>query len=129
MFTLTKEFRFEASHQLPHHAGKCRRLHGHSWKFAVIMEGAKLRGLGSDAGMLMDYGRITDVVKPIVEEKLDHYHLNDSLGMENPTSEAIAAWLFREIRARLAPDERMLLFGVRVEETCTASASFCARAE
>lgn len=54
MFRLEKTFRFEASHQLPKHDGKCARLHGHSWVGRVVIEGPDLIGDGAKAGMLQD---------------------------------------------------------------------------
>jgi 6-pyruvoyltetrahydropterin/6-carboxytetrahydropterin synthase len=115
--TLKKEFTFEAAHMLPNHDGKCRRLHGHSWRMRVVVEGEKTELFGPKAGMLMDYAEISRTVKPIVEDYLDHHYLNDSLRMENPTSEAIAAWLYHLIKQHIS-----LLVAIEVDETCT---SFC----
>jgi 6-pyruvoyltetrahydropterin/6-carboxytetrahydropterin synthase len=119
MFKLYKDFTFEASHQLPHHDGKCARLHGHSWKFTVVVEGLELHEGGPEFGMLADYGLISAVVKPLVEEKLDHRHLNDL--MENPTSENIARWLFDELKYRLG---NSLMHSVIVHETCTCACEY-----
>jgi 6-pyruvoyltetrahydropterin/6-carboxytetrahydropterin synthase len=116
-FTLRKQFRFEASHQLPHHDGKCKRLHGHSWGGTVIVEGEQLNMKGSKQGMLIDYSDISTAVKGMVEEYLDHHHLNDSVpGMSNPTSENIAKWCFDYLDKRLP-----MLAAVQIDETCTAS--------
>lgn len=67
---LTKEFRFEASHILPKHPGKCSRLHGHSWVLKVSVEGP----VNPDTGFVVDYAEISDRVKPLIEQ-LDHRHL------------------------------------------------------
>jgi len=67
---LKKKFRFEASHILSKHPGKCSRLHGHSWVLHVMVEGP----VNPDTGFVMDYGDISKAVKPIVED-LDHRHL------------------------------------------------------
>ncbi len=67
---LSKEFRFEASHVLPKHKGKCSRLHGHSWVLRVEVDGR----LDRDSGFVMDYGDISAAVKPLVDA-LDHRHL------------------------------------------------------
>ena len=113
-WTLEKEFRFEASHILPHHDGKCRRLHGHSWKGRLVCQGNSLQETGPQSGMLMDFGVMTTAVKDLLENYLDHYHLNESLQLESPTSEAVARWIFQRIKARL-PE----LTAVVIDETCT----------
>lgn len=120
MFTLKKEFTFEAAHKLPHHDGKCQRLHGHSWRMRVILQGLHLVPQGPKAGMLMDFGDISKTVKPLIEEKLDHYYLNDSTGLENPTSEELARWIFQQLKFNLPQ-----LVAVEVDETCTSSCCYC----
>ena len=80
---------------LPHlpETHKCRRLHGHSFKVEIVLAGecdAKL-------GWLMDYAEIKAVFSPIWE-KLDHHYLNEIRGLENPTSENIAAWIWQQDR-------------------------------
>lgn len=117
MFELTKEFRFEASHQLPNHDGKCQRLHGHSWRGHIVLRGDELQTLGPQQGMLMDYGRVKAILTPFVEEKLDHHHLNETTGLENPTSEMLARWIY----TMLEPHFGGLLHAVKIEETCTSS--------
>ncbi len=119
MYQISKTFRFEDSHQLPNHDGKCRRLHGHSWVGKVTIQGSILQIEGPKAGMLMDYGDIKKIVDPIVEEYLDHHHLNESLEMMNPTSEHIAEWLFYKLLPNL-PN----LHSVCIEETCTSAAMY-----
>jgi len=115
---LEKEFRFEASHQLPKHDGKCSRLHGHSWKMTVKVAG-QVQTEGPQQGMVIDYGRISEIVKPLLEEDLDHWHLNDTTGLENPTSEELARWIFRNLKPQLPA-----LIAVAVEETCTARCTY-----
>lgn len=127
VFTLTKEFKFEAAHQLPLHDGKCARLHGHSWRGRVIVAGEDLQDCGPKAGMLIDYGALSALVQPIVESKLDHYHLNESLGLRSPTSERIAAWLYWELAARIREQvdwTGLRLVAVEIDETCTSSCRF-----
>ena len=109
---LRKTFQFEAAHLLPHlpKSHKCRRLHGHSFKVDIVVAGdcdAKL-------GWLMDYADISTAFQPIWK-KLDHYYLNDVPGLENPTSENIAVWIWRKLKPKLP-----LLTEVAVAETCTA---------
>jgi 6-pyruvoyltetrahydropterin/6-carboxytetrahydropterin synthase len=107
---LRKTFQFEAAHLLPDlpKSHKCRRLHGHSFQVEVVVAGecdAKL-------GWLMDYAEIATAFQPIWE-KLDHNYLNDIAGLENPTSENLAAWIWQRLRPRLP-----LLTEVVVAETC-----------
>lgn len=113
MWTLTKDFRFEASHRLPHHDGKCFRLHGHSFKGQVHLMSPTLIEEGPKQGMVIDYSDVSKVVKAMVDEHLDHYHLNDLLS--NPTSENLAQWVYTYLK----PDLPMLV-AVEIEETCTA---------
>ena len=101
---------------LPHlpETHKCRRLHGHSFKVEIVLAGecdAKL-------GWLMDYAEIKAVFSPIWE-KLDHHYLNEIRGLENPTSENIAAWIWQQLKPSLP-----LLVEVVVAETCTAQAVY-----
>ena len=107
-----KEFRFEAAHRLPNVAPghKCGRLHGHSWVAVIHLRGA----VDSDSGWIMDFGDIKRIFKPLYDE-LDHNYLNDIEGLENPTSEILARWIWR----RLKPD-LPLLSQVVIQETCTS---------
>ncbi|MGB3188281.1 MAG: 6-carboxytetrahydropterin synthase QueD [Limnoraphis sp.] len=114
-WTIGKEFRFEASHQLPNHDGKCARLHGHSWRCTIYVSGNRLIYSGAKQGMIMDYDDIKKYVKPIMDNYLDHYHLNDTTGLANPTSEAIAQWIYEKLETEIPG-----LIAVRVDETCTS---------
>jgi len=89
-------------------------LHGHSWVGWVEVEGSELQVTGPSAGMVIDFSDVADAVKPLVEQFLDHYLLNESLGMESPTSEAVAAWVFGRLAERGLP-----VSAVTIEETCT----------
>ncbi len=116
---LEKEFRFEASHQLPHHDGKCQRLHGHSWVGRLVCEGTSLHASGPKKGMLMDFSDMKKAIHSLVEEYLDHWHLNDSLKMESPTSEEVARWIYNQVKPRLPQ-----LTAVILEETCTSRCEY-----
>jgi 6-pyruvoyltetrahydropterin/6-carboxytetrahydropterin synthase len=118
-YTLRKKFTFEAAHFLPNHDGKCRRLHGHSWVGWAELDGSELHGEGPQTGMVIDFDCISRTVKPMVEEYLDHFCLNESLGIESPTSEAIAAWVFSHLRQKGLP-----LAAVTIEETCTSVCTY-----
>ena len=117
---LYKEFRFEAAHRLPHHDGKCARLHGHSWVCRVYIQGDRLIETGPKQGMLMDFGDIKAYMKPLLDEYLDHYYLNETLAMESPTSEAIAQWIYQQLAAAKLPG----LLAVEVLETCTSGCTY-----
>jgi 6-pyruvoyltetrahydropterin/6-carboxytetrahydropterin synthase len=109
---LRKAFQFEAAHLLPRlpKSHKCRRLHGHSFVVEIIVAGE----CDPKLGWLMDYADIAAAFKP-VWEKLDHRYLNEISGLENPTSEEIAVWIWKKLKPRLP-----LLKEVVVAETCTA---------
>lgn len=113
---LVKTFNFEAAHDLPTFPDghKCKRLHGHSFRFDVIVEGE----MDPAKGFLIDYGDIKHVCDPIVKE-LDHYYLNDIKGLENPTSEMLAVWLWARIQPVLP-----LLAEIIVYETCTSACHY-----
>lgn len=107
---LLHRFRFEAAHLLPRvpEGHKCRRLHGHSFSVVVVVHGV----IDSELGWLVDYGEIKAAVAP-VRERLDHRYLNEIAGLENPTSERLAIWIWHELATALPG-----LCEVRVEETC-----------
>ena len=113
---LRKSFQFEAAHLLPllpkNH--KCRRLHGHSFKVELVIAGE----CDPKLGWLMDYADIKAAFKP-VWEKLDHHYLNEIPGLENPTSEIVAAWIWKKLKPKLP-----MLAEVVVAETCTAQAVY-----
>lgn len=118
-FTLAKRVRFEASHRLPAHDGKCARLHGHSWSAEIQVSGERLQSTGPQSGMLADFGRISAPLKELVESSLDHHHLNDTTGLANPTSEELAVWIYQRLESQIPG-----LTAVVVEETCTSRAEY-----
>ncbi len=89
---------------------KCRRLHGHSFKVEIAVEGP----CDPKLGWVMDYADITKVFKPLLNQ-LDHFYLNEIPGLENPTSENIAIWIWQRLKPGLP-----LLTELVVAETCTA---------
>ena len=109
---LRKSFQFEAAHLLPHlpETHKCRRLHGHSFQVEIAIAGP----CDPRLGWLMDYADITRAFQP-TWEKLDHFYLNEIPGLENPTSENIAVWIWNKLKPKLP-----VLTEVAVAETCTA---------
>jgi len=116
IYQLSKIFTFEASHQLKYHDGKCARLHGHSWVGEVFIKSDKIISSGAKTNMVMDYSDIKKHLKPLIENYLDHHHLNDTLGTDSPTSEYIAKWIYDRLKPQL-PE----LVAVMIRETCTSS--------
>lgn len=112
--TLQKSFTFEAAHRLPKvpEGHKCGRLHGHSYRVTVELSGP----VNPETGFVLDFADLSAVVKPVVAQ-LDHYYLNDIPGLENPTSEILARWIYLQIAPGLPSS---LLAAVVVEETCTS---------
>ena len=112
MMQIYKEFNIEAAHRLPNvpEGHKCARLHGHSFMVSIYVEGP----IGDTTGWVMDFGDIKRAFKPIYNQ-LDHHYLNDIDGLENPTSENLAKWIWQ----RLKPD-LPLLSAVKIKETCTS---------
>lgn len=115
-----KEFRFEAAHRLPHHDGKCSRIHGHSWIGRVYIKSNNLIEQGPKQGMVIDFKDIKKHLNPLLEQFLDHYYLNETMELENPTCELIAKWIFEKLE--LAGLQG--LQGVEIQETCTSGARF-----
>ena len=106
-----KEFTFEAAHRLPNvpEGHKCARLHGHSFNVRVTVRG----DVDPRLGWVMDFADIKAACKR-VHDRLDHHYLNEIEGLENPTSEVLAQWIW----GRLKP-ELPMLSAVEVRETCT----------
>jgi 6-pyruvoyltetrahydropterin/6-carboxytetrahydropterin synthase len=111
-----KSFTFEAAHRLinlpPTH--KCSRLHGHSFRVELHLRGP----MQGPENWVMDFADVKAAFKPTYDQ-LDHHYLNDIEGLENPTSEQIAVWIFRKMQPKLP-----LLVKVTVHETCTAGSSY-----
>jgi len=107
-----KEFTFEAAHLLPRLPAdhKCRRLHGHSFRVRVTVEGP----LDPTLEWVLDFADIQAAFEPI-RRQLDHYYLNDIEGLENPTSENVVRWIWRRLAPTLPGLARLEL-----AETCTA---------
>ena len=110
------EFTFEAAHRLPNVAPghKCARLHGHSFRAEVHIEG----DVDATTGWVMDFADIRAACEPIRLE-LDHHYLNDIAGLENPTSEVLAQWIWHRLAATLPA-----LACVVVRETCTSGCAY-----
>ena len=107
-----KEFHFEAAHRLPNvPAGhKCARLHGHSFHVRLVVSG----DAPEPAGWVMDFAELKLKFKPVYEQ-LDHHYLNDIPGLDNPTSENIAKWIWHQLKPALPQ-----LSKIEIRETCTS---------
>jgi len=111
-----KVFTFEAAHRLPHvpEGHKCARLHGHSFRVELHLSGE----LDPHLGWVVDFADVKAVFKPVLE-RLDHHYLNDIPGLENPTSERIAVWIWEQVKPLLPQ-----LSAVVVHETCTSGSRY-----
>jgi 6-pyruvoyltetrahydropterin/6-carboxytetrahydropterin synthase len=107
-----EEYAFEAAHRLPNvpPGHKCERLHGHSYRIGVHITGP----VDEEAGWVRDFGELTDAMRPILD-RLDHYYLNEIEGLENPTSEVLARWIWVRLEP-VMPE----LSQIVVRETCTS---------
>jgi len=107
-----KEIRFEAAHRLPNvpEGHKCARLHGHSFLVEIHVQG----DVGETTGWVADFSELDAAFKPL-HEQLDHNYLNDIDGLENPTSENLARWIWQGLQGRLPG-----LSSLVVRETCTS---------
>tara|TARA_R110002072_G_C7926586_1_gene531388 strand:- start:318 stop:674 length:357 start_codon:yes stop_codon:yes gene_type:complete len=114
-----KSFTIEAAHRLPNLPDdhKCSRLHGHSFTIEVHVSGE----VDETTGWVMDFADISGVIKPVFE-CLDHRYLNDIEGLENPTSENLAKWLWQKLKQQLP-----LLSSIVVKETCTSGCIYSGR--
>ena len=111
-----KDFTLEAAHRLPNVPPdhKCARLHGHSFRIELHVSGEPDPRLG----WVMDFADLKAAFRPIYEQ-LDHHYLNDIPGLENPTSEGLARWLWEQVKPRVP-----LLSEVVVHETCTSGCRY-----
>jgi 6-pyruvoyltetrahydropterin/6-carboxytetrahydropterin synthase len=111
-----KVFTLESAHRLPNVPAehKCARVHGHSFRVEVHVAGP----VDPTLGWVMDFADLKQAFAPLFE-RLDHRYLNDVPGLENPTSEHLARWIWRELEPSLPQLARVV-----VHETCTSGASY-----
>jgi 6-pyruvoyltetrahydropterin/6-carboxytetrahydropterin synthase len=107
-----KVFTFEAAHRLPHvpPGHKCARLHGHTFSVEIRIRGE----VGTDSGWVRDFADIQSAFQPLLE-RLDHTCLNEIEGLENPTSENLACWIWARLHPLLPGLSR-----ITVQENCTS---------
>ena len=111
-----KVFSIEAAHRLPNvpEGHKCARLHGHSFRIEIHVSGEP----GAHSGWVMDYADIKTAFAPVFEQ-IDHHCLNDVEGLDNPTSERLAIWVWERLKPTLPG-----LSEVVVHETCTSGCRY-----
>ena len=110
-----KEFTFEAAHKLPlvQENHKCFNLHGHSFKVKISVDGPI-----NEMGWVMDFSELKKICAPHIKQ-LDHSYLNEIEGLENPTSENIAIWLWKRLKEPLQN-----LSSITVMETCNSGCEY-----
>lgn len=113
---ISKTFHIEAAHHLPNvpDGHKCRRLHGHSFAIEVHVQGP----LDERLGWVMDYADIKKAFEPVFDQ-IDHRYLNEIAGLENPTSENLARWVWTVLKPLLP-----LLARIVIRETCTSACRY-----
>lgn len=110
-----REFKFEAAHRLPRvpEGHKCGHLHGHSYRVEIHVRGE----VDPVSGMVIDFGEIKSAADPLVS-RLDHRCLNDIDGLENPTSENLARWVWKNLEGALP------LSSIVVRETAATGVTY-----
>lgn len=129
MFSITKIFEFEASHNLPQHEGACKNLHGHSYKLEVTVSGnPHKKSMYNESleivpdpeyGMVMDFKNLKNIVESVIG-KYDHCHLNEYF--QNPTAETMVYHIAHDIMPKL-PNE-VSLVSCKLWETSTSYAEY-----
>jgi len=100
---VTRNFSFEAAHQLPWHSGACKNLHGHSYRVEITV-----RGELDANGIVIDFSDLSAIVRREVIEAFDHTYLNDLL--PNPTAELIAADIWQRLACTELTLDRIVLW-------------------
>jgi len=118
---VSKEFTFDAAHHLHCYEGKCKNLHGHTYK--VIFG---ISGFLDERGLMMDFGDIKDIWKKEIEVFLDHRYLNETLPPMNTTAENMVVWIYEKMADAIKQRENQYadarLEFVRIFETPTSYA-------
>lgn len=105
---VTKEFTFEAAHKLDWDLGKCKHLHGHTYRLHISVKGAL-----NENGIIIDFRELKQVVNKHIIEELDHNYLNELI--KNPTAENIALWIWNKLEGELD------LYEIKLWETKASS--------
>ena len=120
MYELTIERQFAAAHKLEDYPGPCARLHGHNYRVLVTFRGEAL----DSAGFLVDFATLKELCNCVLAD-LDHQYLNDhpAFAGRNPTAEALAHYLFQQVRAA-AVDLPAQVGAVTVYESPTSAVTY-----
>ncbi|WP_431769891.1 6-carboxytetrahydropterin synthase QueD [Streptococcus gallolyticus] len=116
---VSKEFTFDAAHHLFNYDGKCKALHGHTYRLQIAVS-----GLLDDRGMAVDFGDLKQIYKKHLEPSLDHRYLNESLPYMNTTAENMVYWIFKQVAQHLPKEREIRVEYVRLYETPTSFAEF-----
>ena len=123
MTTVTKIFKFEACHHLPHYEGACHNLHGHSYKLEVTVGGTVETSTDNPkCGMIVDFKDLKKIVNEVAVDKYDHSYLNDFF--PNPTAEIMVKQIAVDIISRLP--RNVYLVSCKLWETDTSYAEYSA---
>lgn len=118
---VSKEFTFDSAHHLHCYEGKCKNLHGHTYKLQVIMSGRP-----DHRGISIDFSDIKRISKERIIDRLDHKYLNEVLPLMNTTAENMVVWIYEELSQALSEENlspEVLLEEVRLWETPTSYAA------
>ncbi|WP_214876317.1 6-carboxytetrahydropterin synthase QueD [Exiguobacterium sp. CH10] len=116
---IVKEVTFDAAHHLFDYDGKCRALHGHTYKLQMGVS-----GFLDNRGMTLDFGDLKKIFKEELEPYLDHRYLNESLPYMNTTAENMCYWVFEQLATHLPNERDVRVEFVRLYETPTSYAEF-----
>ncbi|MCQ6562905.1 6-carboxytetrahydropterin synthase QueD [Paenibacillus mendelii] len=106
---VSKEFTFDSAHHLHLYDGKCKSLHGHTYKLQIILSGKT-----DKRGITIDFADIKRIANERIIDRLDHRYLNEVLPPMNTTAENMVVWMYEELYAALR--EEGLYPHVRIEE-------------
>ena len=109
---LSKDFTFDAAHNLVNYHGKCEKLHGHTYRLRIVLDGQP-----DSEGMIMDFIELKQIVKEKILSRLDHAYINEIISQ--PSAENIALWIWRELEESVKR-ENCKLHEVHVWETATS---------
>jgi 6-pyruvoyltetrahydropterin/6-carboxytetrahydropterin synthase len=117
---ISREFKFDTAHRLPNYDGKCKNLHGHTFKLVVNIRGF----INPETNMIIDFGKIKEIVTRCVLDKLDHHYINDDIPeITYPTAEHIIRWIWNQLVNEFIADNHRL-FELSLYETETSWVSF-----
>lgn len=120
MYELRVKQAFDAAHYIKDYQGKCSREHGHRWTVQVCLQGQKL----DKRNILVDFKQVKDAMNRVIDQYLDHYQLNETLGQDNLTAEYLAEWFCRQMQVGNSKDVQVV--SVEIWESPECSVKYCA---